>query len=102
MLKQSNVVLIVFIAAGLIAASSLLTSVIASGSNFKKYGNINKLTNAIDNGNFDDDNINFGSLKSWSGYQNADDEIQDCIKDKNNLGNNLADYEILKCVDRYD
>lgn len=99
MLKQSRVVLIILLTAGLAVG---ITAAPVYADNFKQYGSIKKLANAIDDGNFDDDSVNFKSLKSWSGYKKADGEIKDCIDDKHDLGNNLGDYEILKCVDKYN
>ena len=63
-----------------------------------KYHSLKSLANAIDDGKFDDNNINFGHFKHTGAWKDADHDERDCIKDAAHLGDNLADYEILDCA----
>mgnify|MGYP001572385439 CR=1 FL=1 len=90
-------VLLLFLALGLMLASQ--QAALASTDNFHKYSNIKKLSDAIDDNKFDDDNINWNDFKSWNGFAGATESVQHCIIKAEHLGDNLGDYEIYDCVD---
>ena len=50
----------------------------------------------------DDDSVDWSDFKNSEAFKTADDEIQECIEEAEDLGGNLGDYEILECVDEYD
>jgi hypothetical protein len=50
----------------------------------------------------DDDSVDWSEFKKSQAFENADDEIQECVEEAESLGDNLGDYEILECVDEYD
>ena len=50
----------------------------------------------------DDDSVDWSDFKNSEAFKAADDEVQDCIEEAEDLGGNLGDYEILECVDEYD
>jgi len=56
-----------------------------------------QLVKDIDKGKVDDDNMNWKDFKSSKIYQQEDIETQQCIKNRQDLSNNLADYEVLRC-----
>lgn len=66
------------------------------------YKDIEDLAKDVDDGELDDDSVNWSDFKNSVAFKSADDEIQDCIKESEELGNNLGDYEILECVDEYN
>ena len=81
--------------------NALLQSVLAD-KNIEDYTSIKKLAKDVDNGNVDDDNVDWNDFKNSAAFKNADDDIQKCISDAEHLGDNLGDYEILECVDEYN
>ena len=66
------------------------------------YDDIEDLSKDIDDGEMDDDSVDWSDFKKSEAFKTADDEIQECIEDAEDLGGNLGDYEILECVDEYD
>lgn len=68
----------------------------------KKYKDIEHLYHAIDNGKFDDNNINWNHFKNSPVFENATSKIQHCIVKAEHLGDNLADYEIYDCYKKFD
>jgi hypothetical protein len=75
---------------------------ISADKNIEDYTSIKKLVKDIDNGNVDDDHVDWNDFKNSAAFKNADDDIQKCISHAEHLGDNLGDYEILGCVDDYD
>jgi hypothetical protein len=65
--------------------------------NVGKYHTLAQLSAAIDEQEFDDDDINFDDFKNSTIFRTTSIRMQECIKDANELGNNLADYEIYDC-----
>lgn len=63
-----------------------------------KYHTIKELARAVDVMKFDDNNLNWNHFKHTVLYQNASAKVQNCIKDKADLGNHLSDYEVMDCV----
>jgi len=51
----------------------------------------------IDKGKVDDDNMNWKAFKSSKIFKQEDTETKECIKNRQDLSNNLADYEVLRC-----
>lgn len=81
--------------------NAILTPALADGNgndHLGKYHSLKSLAKAIDNNNFDDDNIKLSSFKHSDAYKDADHDEKACIKDAYENGNNLADYEILHCA----
>ena len=66
------------------------------------YDDIEDLSKDIDDGEMDDDSVDWSDFKNSEAFKAADDEVQDCIEEAEDLGGNLGDYEILECVDEYD
>ena len=66
------------------------------------YDDIKDLSKDIDDGEMDDDSVDWSDFKKSEAFKTADDEIQECIEEAEDLGGNLGDYEILECVDEYD
>jgi hypothetical protein len=65
--------------------------------NLGKYHTLAQLSAAIDEQEFDDDDINFDEFKNSTIFRTTSIPMQECIKDADELGNNLADYEIYDC-----
>jgi hypothetical protein len=63
------------------------------------FDDIEELSEAIDDNEVDEDDIE--DFKDSDAYEGADDEIQECVDEAEELGDNLGDYEILECVDEY-
>ena len=78
-------------------------SVVASGNHVyaKNIWNgdntMKELVKDIDKGKVDDDNMNWKEFKNSKIFQQEDVETQQCIKNRQDLSNNLADYEVLRC-----
>ncbi len=71
-------------------------------SDLRKYKDVERLYQAIDNNKFDDNNINWNHFKNTPIFENATHSIQKCITKAEHLGNNLADYEIYDCYKKFD
>jgi hypothetical protein len=82
-------------------AESLFVIPVWADKNPDDYNDIEDLSKDIDNGEVDDDSVDWSDFKKSEAFKSADDEIQECIEEAEELGNNLGDYEILECVDEY-
>ena len=58
-----------------------------------------ELVKDIDNGNDNDDSMNWHDFKNSKIFKQEDIETQECIKNRQDLSNNLADYEVLHCFE---
>jgi hypothetical protein len=67
---------------------------------FTKFNNITALVKAKDDGEFDNDHINFPKFTNTTLFKNSDLSMQQCIRKAESLGDNLADYEILECKEK--
>jgi hypothetical protein len=56
-----------------------------------------QLVKDIDNGKDDDNSMNWHDFKNSKIFKQEDVETQQCIKNRQELSNNLADYEVLRC-----
>jgi len=56
-----------------------------------------ELVKDIDNGKDNDDSMNWKEFKNSKIFKLEDTETQQCIKNREDLSNNLADYEVLHC-----
>ena len=104
-IMQSLTVTIILLSAALTIVTTdgtWLLQNISADKNIEDYTSVKKLAKDIDNGNVDDDNVDWNDFKNSAAFKNADDDIQECINDAEHLGDNLGDYEILECVDEYD
>jgi cell division protein FtsL len=90
---------IAVIALAVLVSSISISVVYASTSNFTKYSSLEKLSNAIDDKKFQDNDINWKQFKNWTAYQIADKDTKHCIQHRYDLSSNLADYEVYDCVD---
>ena len=61
-----------------------------------------ELVKDIDNGKDNDDSMNWKEFKSSKIFKLEDIETQQCIKNRQDLSNNLADYEVLRCFEDSD
>lgn len=67
-----------------------------------EYADVEELARDVDDGELDDDHIDYSDFKASVAYQRADEEIRECIDEAEELGENLADYEVLECTDEYE
>lgn len=81
---------------------SLFAIPVWADKNPDDYDDIEDLSKDIDDGEVDDDSVDWNDFKKSAAFKSADDEIQECIEEAEELGNNLGDYEILECVDEYE
>ena len=56
-----------------------------------------QLVKDIDNGKDNDNSMNWHDFKNSKIFKQEDIETQECIKNRQELSNNLADYEVLRC-----
>ena len=61
-----------------------------------------ELVKDIDNGKYEDDSMNWKEFKNSKIFKQEDIETQECIKNRQDLSNNLADYEVLRCFEDSD
>jgi len=61
-----------------------------------------ELVKKIDKGKVNDDSMNWKQFKNSQVFKQEDGETKDCIKKRQDLSNNLADYEILHCFKNSD
>lgn len=61
-----------------------------------------ELVKDIDNGKDNDDDMNWGDFKDSKIFKQEDIETQGCIENREELSNNLADYEVLRCFEDSD
>ena len=61
-----------------------------------------ELVKDIDNGKDDDNSMNWHEFKNSKIFKQEDLETQECIKNRQELSNNLADYEVLRCFEDSD
>ena len=80
----------------------MLPTAWAQDKDADEYEDIEKFASDVDDGELDDDNIDFSDFKASLAYQRADHEIKECIDEAEELGENLADYEVLECTDEYE
>ena len=56
-----------------------------------------ELVKKIDKGKVNDDSMNWKDFKNSKVFKQEDGETKECIKNRQDLSNNLADYEVLHC-----
>jgi len=61
-----------------------------------------ELVKDIDNGKDDDDDMDWDEFKDSKIYKLEDKETKECVEGRAELGNSLADYEILRCFEDSD
>ena len=74
----------------------------ADDKDANEYADVEELARDVDEGELDDDHIDYSEFKASVAYQKADAEIRECIDEAEELGENLADYEVLECTDEYE
>jgi len=96
--KQPITILIV---GTIIAVGALLigtnTVIYAEKDIWKGKDTMQELVNAIDKCKVNDDNMNWKKFEGSTIYKQEDRDTKKCISERQDLGNNLADYEILHC-----
>ncbi len=85
---------IVALGTSLIAST---TVVYAEKNIWKGYDTMQKLVKGIEHNGKNDDNMNWKKFQDTQLYQQEDKATKKCIKERADLGNNLADYEIVRC-----
>lgn len=99
----SNMAALVFLLCSLVAVvgtqSSSTFPIPAFAQDVDDFDDIEELSEAIDDNEVDEDDIE--DFKDSGAYEGADDEIQECVEEAEELGDNLSDYEILECVEEY-
>jgi hypothetical protein len=68
-----------------------------NSGNPEDYDSLSELVKDIKNGVVDADDIPLNDLQNSGAYQGADQQTQDCIDLAGKIGNNLNDYEIVRC-----
>ncbi|HEY7695095.1 MAG TPA: hypothetical protein VH797_03235 [Nitrososphaeraceae archaeon] len=61
-----------------------------------------ELVKDIDNGKDNDDSMNWKAFKNSKIFTQEDVETQICIENRQDLSNNLADYEVVRCFEDSD
>jgi hypothetical protein len=61
-----------------------------------------ELVDDIDDGKEQDDDMDWDEFKDSKIFQQEDIETQGCIENRQELSNNLADYEVLHCFEDSD
>jgi len=61
-----------------------------------------ELVKDIDNGKDNDDTMDWGEFKNSDIFKQEDVETQICIENRQDLSNNLADYEVVRCFEDSD
>ena len=85
-----------------LTATELLPAARAQDKDADEYVDVEELARDVDDGELDDDQIDYSDFKASLAYQKADHEIQECIDEAEEFGDNLADYEVLECTDEYE
>jgi hypothetical protein len=67
-----------------------------TSTNPEDYDNLNKLIDDIKNKRVDFE-ISLNTFKDSGAYQRAEEQMQDCIDLAGKIGDNLIDYEIVRC-----
>ena len=65
----------------------------------EEYDELEDLVDDIKNGDLDDDEILLNDFIDSGAYQDANKNIQDCIRLAGKIGQNLGDHEIVHCFD---
>jgi len=68
-------------------------------NNPEEYDSLSELVDDIKNGVVDTDEISLSNFQNSGAYQGADQETQDCIDLAGKIGDNLIDYEIVRCTE---
>ena len=68
-------------------------------NNPEEYDSLSELVDDIKNGVVDTDKISLSNFQNSGAYQGADQETQDCIDLAGKIGDNLIDYEIVRCTE---
>ena len=61
-----------------------------------------ELVKKIDKGKASDDSMNWKDFKNSKVFKQEDSETKECIEKRQDLSNNLADYEVLHCFKSSD
>jgi hypothetical protein len=61
-----------------------------------------ELVDDIDDGRDNDDDMDWGEFQDSKVFKQEDIETQGCIENRQELSNNLADYEVLHCFEDSD
>ena len=92
-------VLLLFSLATAVGSQSSTFLVPAFAQDVDDFDDIEELSEAIDDNEVDEDDIE--DFEDSDAYKDADNEIQECVDEAEELGDNLSDYEILDCAEEY-
>ena len=88
---------------------SFASVILITTTNSQLYANIwddddtmEELVKDIDNGNDNDDDMDWDEFKDSEIFKQEDIETQGCIENRQELSNNLVDYEVLRCFEDSD
>ena len=83
----------------IVAANS---QVYAAKDIWKDDDTMEELVDDIDDGRDNDDYMDWGEFQDSKIFKLEDIETQECIENRQDLSNNLADYEVLHCFEDSD
>ncbi len=78
------------------------SQVYAAKDIWKDDDTMEELVDDIDDGRDNDDDMDWGEFQDSKIFKLEDIETQECIENRQDLSNNLADYEVLHCFDDSD
>jgi len=88
---------------------TLLCGALIAVSGTQAYANIwddddtmEELVKDIDDGKDNDDTMDWDEFKNSKIFKQEDVETQICIENRQDLSNNLADYEVVRCFEDSD
>ncbi|HEX6379441.1 MAG TPA: hypothetical protein VFZ60_10235, partial [Nitrososphaeraceae archaeon] len=65
----------------------------------EQYDNLSELVDDIESHDIDIESISLSAFRDSRAYQGANKEVQDCIDLAGKIGDNLIDYEIVRCAE---
>ena len=71
--------------------------IFANRAIWRDFDNMEDLVTAIRNGEKDDNNINWKKFQGSDIFHDVDEDVRDCLRLAQKIGNNLGDYEIVHC-----
>ena len=66
---------------------------------WEDYENMGDMVKDIRNGDKDDDKVDYNKFKNSTVYNNAKEDVRNCIDLANKVGEKLGDYEIVRCFE---
>ena len=66
---------------------------------WEDYKTMGEMVKDIRNGDKDDDKVDYNKFKNSTVYKNAKEDVRNCIDLANKVGQELGDYEIVRCFE---